>query len=102
MIPWHEPCADLNWGELVSAGVTWMPIACSPGLEITCGSGNPDTPWARMHAENLYAAVIGDFSDDELEVGGCDVPQPATSSEAPASAAANGLVCMGRVVEESR
>jgi hypothetical protein len=48
-----------------------------------------------MQAENLYAAVIGDLSDAELVVGGFDEPQPATSSVAPASAAAIDLVCMG-------
>ena len=102
MIPWHALCADLNWGEPVSAGVTWMPIDCSPGLEITRGSGNPGTPWARMQAENSYAAVIGDLSDEGLVVGGFDEPQPATRSEAPASAAANDLVCMGQVVAGGR
>jgi len=51
----------------------------------------------------LYAAVIGDLSDEEVVVGGFDEPQPATSSEAPVSAAAaNDLVCMGRVVDRGR
>ncbi len=94
MIPWQAFCADLNWGDSVSVGVIRMPIACSPGFEITRGSGNAGTPWARMQAENLYAAVTGDLSDAELVVDGCDEPQPATSREAPASAPANDLVCM--------
>jgi hypothetical protein len=55
-----------------------------------------------MQAENSYAAVTGDFSDEELVVGGFDEPQPAISSETPASTAANDLVCMRRVVDGGR
>ena len=97
MIPWHALCADLNWGEPLIAGLMAIPTPCSPGFEITRGSGKFETPWARMQAENLYAAVIGDLGDEELVVGGFDEPQPATISEAPASVAASDLVCMSKL-----
>jgi hypothetical protein len=87
---WQLFCAVLNCGDCPALAGTICRTETCPPLLLTCGSGKSGTPWSRMQAEYLYAAVAmlcGWSAAVEL-VWGEEDPQPAARTAAAAIAVA--------------